>query len=108
MAIVATTGPIGKEKIVGLGRYVRDKDGDLAEVAYTIHDQYQGQGLGTILQDHLTNYAKLRGIKGLWAVSFGSNKAMLSVFSKLGPYTKQVIEPGVWRVEHRFEGACED
>lgn len=108
MAIVATTGPIGKEKIVGLGRYVRDKEGDLAEVAYTIHDQYQGQGLGTILQNHLTKYAKLRGVKGLWAVSFGSNKAMLSVFSKLGPYTKQVIEPGVWRVEHRFEEACED
>lgn len=103
MAIVAVTGLIGKEKIVGLGRYVRDKDDDLAEVAYTIHDQYQGQGLGTILQDHLTAYAKLRGVKGLWAVSFGSNKAMLSVFGKLGPYTKSVIEPGVWRVEHRFE-----
>jgi acyl-CoA hydrolase/GNAT superfamily N-acetyltransferase len=103
MAIVAVTGLIGKEKIVGLGRYVRDKDGDLAEVAYTIHDQYQGQGLGTILQDHLVAYAKLRGVKGMWAVSFGSNKAMLSVFGKLGPYTKSVIEPGVWRVEHRFE-----
>lgn len=103
MAILATTGAIGKEKIVGLGRYVRDKDGDLAEVAYTIHDQYQGQGLGTILQDHLTAYAKLRGVRGLWAVSFGSNKAMLSVFGKLGPYTKKVIEPGVWRVEHLFD-----
>jgi acyl-CoA hydrolase/GNAT superfamily N-acetyltransferase len=108
MAILATTGPIGKEKIVGLGRYVKDKDSDLAEVAYTIHDQYQGQGLGTILQDHLVSYAKLRAIKGLWAVSFGSNKAMLSVFGKLGPYTKQVIEPGVWRVEHLFEEAGEE
>ncbi|KMY68436.1 hypothetical protein AAU61_01785 [Desulfocarbo indianensis] len=103
MAILATTGLIGKETIVGLGRYVRDKDDDLAEVAYTIHDHYQGQGLGTILQDHLTAYAKARGVKGFWAVSFGSNKAMLSVFGKLGPYTKQVIEPGVWRVEHRFD-----
>lgn len=108
MAIVATTGPIGQEKIVGLGRYVKDKDGDLAEVAYTIHDQYQGQGLGTILQDHLTKYAKVRGIKGMWAVSFGSNKAMLNVFGKLGPYTKKVIEPGVWRVEHLFEGAAQE
>ncbi len=103
MAIVATTGPIGREKIVGIGRYVRDREGDLAEVAYTVHDKYQGQGLGTILQNHLTAYAKKKGIKGFWAVSFGSNKAMLNVFGKLGPFSKQVIEPGVWRVEHRFQ-----
>lgn len=107
MSLVATTGPIGREKIVGLGRYVRDDDTDLAEVAYTVHDEYQGQGLGTILQNHLTTYAKKKGVGGFWAVSFGSNKAMLKVFEKLGPYTKKVIEPGVWRVESRFKEAEE-
>jgi acyl-CoA hydrolase/GNAT superfamily N-acetyltransferase len=108
MAIVATTGAIGREKIIGLGRYVRDAEGGLAEVAYTIHDQYQGAGLGTILQEHLTKYAKARGVEGFWAVSFGSNKAMLSIFRKLGPYTRQVIEPGVWRVERRFDAPEEE
>jgi len=108
MAIVAVTGPIGREKIVGLGRYVRDSEGDLAEVAYTIHDQHQGLGLGSILQEHLSAYAKKKGVAGFWAVSFGSNKAMLKVFEKLGPYTRTIIEPGVWRVERRFDAPDEE
>lgn len=74
-------------------------------MAYTIHDEFQGLGLGlgSILQEQLTAYARRKGVPGFWALSFGSNEAMLSVFGKLGPYTKQVIEPGIWRVEHRFE-----
>ncbi|MCB2189151.1 MAG: GNAT family N-acetyltransferase [Deltaproteobacteria bacterium] len=102
MALVATTGPQGREKIVGMGRYALGDPTGLAEVAYTVHDDWQGTGLGTVLQDHLTAYAKKKGVPGFWAVSFGSNKAMLKVFGKLGPYTKEVIEPDVWRVEHWF------
>lgn len=102
MALVATTGPIGQEKIIGIGYYSLGDESGLAEVAYTIHDEFQGLGLGSILQDHLTAYARQKGVPGFWALSFGSNKAMLSVFAKLGPYSKTVIEPGIWRVEHRF------
>lgn len=109
MALVATTGPIGKEKIIGVGRYSLGDESGLAEVAYTISDAYQGLGLGGVLQKHLTAYARRQGAPGFWAVSFGSNKAMLSVFGKLGPYTKTVIEPGIWRVEHWFaEGGAKD
>ena len=103
MSLVATTGPLGREKIVGVGRYSRDQEGDLAEVAYTTREEFHGSGLGTVLQDHLVAYAKSKGIRGMWAVSFGSNKAMLAVFGKLGPYSRKVIEPGIWRVEHIFQ-----
>lgn len=102
MALVATTGPIGRETIIGVGRYSLGDPSGLAEVAYTVRDGFQGTGLGSILQDHLTAYAKAKGVPGFWAISFGSNKAMLKVFGKLGPYTREVIEPGIWRVEHRF------
>ncbi|KIX15842.1 GNAT family N-acetyltransferase [Dethiosulfatarculus sandiegensis] len=103
MALVATTGPIGAERIVGVGRYDREEERDLAEVAYTVHEDYAGQGLGTVLQSHLAEYALTKGIKGFWAISFGRNKSMLAVFAKLGKYTKTVIEPGVWKVEHYFD-----
>ncbi len=102
MSLVVTTGPFGREKIIGIARYSLGDPSGLAEVAYTILDDFQGLGLGTIMQDHLTAYAKKKGVPGFWALSFGSNKAMLSVFGKLGPYIKTVVEPGVWRVEHRF------
>ncbi len=108
MALVATTGPVGREQIVGVGRYSLGDPTGLAEVAYTVHDQYQGTGLGTVMQDHLTAYAKKKGVPGFWAVSFGSNKAMLAVFGKLGPYSRQILEPGVWRVEHWFDGEPEE
>jgi acyl-CoA hydrolase/RimJ/RimL family protein N-acetyltransferase len=108
MALVATTGPVGRENIVGVGRYSLGDPSGLAEVAYTVHDQFQGSGLGTVMQDHLTAYAKKKGVPGFWAVSFGSNKAMLAVFGKLGPYQRTILEPGVWRVEHWFEGEPEE
>lgn len=73
-------------------------------MAYTIHDEFQGLGLGrAYCKSKLTAYARRKGVPGFWALSFGSNKAMLSVLGKLGPYTKQVIEPGIGWVEHRFE-----
>jgi acyl-CoA hydrolase len=108
MALVATTGSMGHEKIVGVGRYSLGDPTGLAEVAYTVHDRFQGTGLGTVLQNHLTAYAKKKGVPGFWAVSFGSNKAMLAVFGKLGPYSRQILEPGVWRVEHWFDGPPEE
>ena len=104
MCLVATTGSLGREKIVGVGRYSLGDPTGLAEVAYTVHDRFQGTGLGTVLQSHLTAYAKKKEVPGFWAVSFGSNKAMLNVFGKLGPYYRQILEPGVWRVEHWFQG----
>ena len=103
MALVAVTGPIGREEIIGVGRYSKDSESDLAEVAYTVREGYHGLGLGSLLQEELTAYAKKKGLAGFWAISFGDNKAMLNVFAKLGPYTREVIEPGIWRVEIRFD-----
>ena len=103
MALVAVTGPIGREEIIGVGRYSKDAESDLAEVAFTVREDYHGLGLGSLLQEELADYAKKKGLAGFWAISFGDNKAMLSVFAKLGPYTREIIEPGVWRVERRFD-----
>ncbi len=103
MALVATTGPIGREEIVGVGRYSRDDQGDLAEVAYTVREDYHGLGLGTLLQEHLARYALAHRVAGFWALVLDSNRSMIHVFEKLGPVKKSLEEPGVLRLEHRFE-----
>ena len=105
MTLVITTGPIGREKIVAMGRYCRDEEGGLAEVAITVCDEYQGKGLGGVLQRHLAAYARRKGVKGFWAYLFGTNQAMYKLFAQLGPYTQKEAEPGILRLEHRFARA---
>ena len=103
MAIVATTGRFQRERIVGVARFAAEGDGTRAEAAYTVGDELQGQGLGTILQFHLARYARAVGIKGLTANVLDSNLAVLSLFGKLGKYDKERIDTGVLKLSIDFD-----
>lgn len=107
MVYVATLGEIGLERIIGVGRYAAEEDHeDMVEVAYTVHENYQGRGLGSILQDHLENYAKEKGFKGVSAYFFSDNLPMLKVFAKRGMCSEEPSEGGILRVWRNFdEGA---
>ncbi len=103
MAFVATVGEIGLEKIVGVARYAQEKEQpDMVEVAYTIHDLYQGRGLGALLQNRLEDYAKRMSFKGVSGYLFQDNMPMIKLFSRKGPYHKERIEGGVLRVWRYF------
>lgn len=104
MAFVAVFGEVGLERIVGVARYAAEHEQPgMVEVAYTIHDSYQGLGLGTILQDRLEDYARRMGFKGVSGYLFQDNLPMLKVFSRKGPYHKERIEGGVLRVWRYFD-----
>jgi RimJ/RimL family protein N-acetyltransferase len=55
-----------------------------AEVAFTVEEDYQGQGLASKLLTTITDIARSRGIKRLEADVLAVNKAMLSVFRRSG------------------------
>ncbi len=104
MAFVATVGEIGLEKIVGVARYAQEKeDPQMVEVAYTIHDSYQGKGLGKLLQNRLEDYARRMNFKGVSGYLFQDNMPMIRVFSSKGAYHKERIEGGVLRVWRYFQ-----
>ena len=103
MAIVATTGRVGREKIVGVGRFAAEDDGERAETAYTVGDEFQGQGLGTVLQYHLTRYARTVGFKGLTATVLDSNLPVFALFGKLGNYKKERVDAGIFKLVIDFE-----
>ena len=63
--LVATTGP--DEHIVGHASYARI-DPECAEIAFTIADEYQGRGLGTLLLGQLAETAAANGIVEFRAV----------------------------------------
>jgi acyl-CoA hydrolase/GNAT superfamily N-acetyltransferase len=104
MAFVAALGEIGLERIIGVGRYAAEKDQPgMVEVAYTIHDDFQGVGVGGKLQDRLEDYAKRIGFRGVSGYIFQDNISMVRLFAKQGKYHRERVEGGVMRVWRLFE-----
>lgn len=66
-----------------------------AEVGFAVVDQYQGQGVGAALMQHLANIARQAGIKELIAEVLPDNISMLTVFKKSGLPLSAKQEAGV-------------
>jgi acyl-CoA hydrolase len=109
MAFVAALGEIGMERIIGVGRYAAEKDQPgMVEVAYTVHDGYQGLGLGRILQERVEDYARRMGFSGVSGYLFQDNLPMLKTFTRRGTYHKERVEGGVLRVWRCFDEVGEE
>jgi GNAT superfamily N-acetyltransferase len=78
--LVAVAEQDGKPVIAGGGRYIVIKPGQ-AEVAFAVVDQFQGQGIGTALLQHLSSLAREAGLREFVAEVLPEN-AMLKVFEK--------------------------
>jgi acetyltransferase len=90
-ALIATVQEEGRERAVGVARIVRDaNDMSIAEAAIVVRDDYQGEGLGTMLFDLLLQVALVRGLKRLLIVSLAENTGMHRLVRKSGlPFTSQ-------------------
>lgn len=77
VAFLAVTGPRENEVVVGSGCYFLNATTNLAEVAYMVAPEWQGQGLGTALQTRLQEYAMARGVKGFVAEILANNARMV-------------------------------
>jgi RimJ/RimL family protein N-acetyltransferase len=97
VALVAVVRDGGRAAIVGGGRYVGVRSG-VAEVAFTVVDKYQGQGIGTALMRHLATLARNAGLKELIAEVLPENMPMLKVFEKSGLRLSTKREAGVVHV----------
>ena len=84
MALAATTMLGGKETLIGVARYVLDKDSPSAEFAIVIADAWQGRGIGKRLLGELVDVARRRGLKRLYGDVLGMNRSMLELVRKLG------------------------
>jgi acyl-CoA hydrolase/GNAT superfamily N-acetyltransferase len=82
MAFVAVLGDMEKEIIVGSSCYFKDPGDNLAEVAYMIRPEWQGKGVGSVLQERMTQYAKSKGLSGFRAEILRENLKMTKLFQK--------------------------
>jgi RimJ/RimL family protein N-acetyltransferase len=83
VALVATVSEGARRTIVAGGRYVVVRP-SVAELAFVVVDDYQGQGLGPKLLRHLVAIAREAGLRELVADVLPDNQPMLSVFQRCG------------------------
>jgi acyl-CoA hydrolase/GNAT superfamily N-acetyltransferase len=79
VAFVAVIGPRESEIVVASACYFLNSTTNLAESAFMVDPEWQGQGLGTALQARLQEYAIGRGVRGFVAEMLPSNARMLSL-----------------------------
>jgi acyl-CoA hydrolase/GNAT superfamily N-acetyltransferase len=103
MAIVAIQEVDGEERMVGVGRYIKEKDSDMAELALLVKDDWQGKGLGSLMHEYLDNIARAHNIGGFKAEVLDQNKRALHVFTRLGRKAKTEYDQGVYTVSYRFD-----
>jgi len=98
VALVATL----EERIIGVGRYaISETAGDAprsAEIAFSVVDDYQHHGIGTLLLEHLLRIAREQGIRQFEAEVLSDNKAMLGVIQASGLLARRTVSSGVVHV----------
>lgn len=84
-----------EEPGVASARYIRERDAeDIAEVAFSVIDDYQGRGLGTFLLGALAVAATENGVHRFRARVLAENEPMRAILRRAGAHL-EFSEPGV-------------
>ena len=92
LALIAIAPIQGRERQIGVARYVKLSSPGDAEFAIVLSDDWQGRGLGTRLLASLLVAAKNHGVRRLVATTLSENDRMLALGRKLG--FKVATDPG--------------
>jgi GNAT superfamily N-acetyltransferase len=89
LALIGLVGEPGEERIVAIGRSILDEQTNSAEVAFVVHEEYRGLGIGSHLLRSLVQIARDKGFTGITAQVLSQNTSMLRVLREvLGPADK--------------------
>lgn len=102
LSIVAVTGEIGFERIVGLGGYFLEH-GTTAEIAFSVSKNWQAKGIGSIILLKLAEAARENGITTLIAYTLPNNRGMIKLFKRLPYKTKAAFEDSTVVLTCNFE-----
>jgi GNAT superfamily N-acetyltransferase len=98
-ALVATTHrPAARERIVGVARYDRAAQTEMAEVAVAVIDEFQRRGLGSVLLAELARVARTHGIRTFQLIVLPENQEMLGLLRKMGWIHQAKLVGGVYEI----------
>ena len=92
-------------RLVGVARYVREKDPDVAEAAITVADDWHGRGLGTALLNEIAERAREEGVKRFTAYVLARNDDMIDLLFRLGPAKIVDRQNGAVQIEAELPAA---
>ena len=104
VGLAATLTDNGRERFIGVGRYIVGGDPHRAEVAFAILDEFQGRGIATLLLEHLGLIADANGVAEFEADVLGENRQMLEVFAHNGFKILNSLDSGVIHLNSSTRG----
>jgi acyl-CoA hydrolase/ribosomal protein S18 acetylase RimI-like enzyme len=92
------------ERIIAVARYAVDPATGAAEVAFTVREDWQGQGLGRHLFRELIRIGREQGICRFTADVMADNRAMINLFHACAPgEVKTTLRDDVYHLSFEFE-----
>jgi GNAT superfamily N-acetyltransferase len=85
LTLLAVVGEFGFGRVVAVGECMLIQKINMAEVAFSVHKQYQNKGIGRRILRKLTDAAREKGVSGLMAYTSPNNQSMIRMFKSL-PY----------------------
>jgi len=77
---------LSEGEVIGIGEFVR-MDDEMAEIAFLVRDDCQGEGIGTALAEQLVEVARETGFAKLHAYLMWENYGMRRLLAKM-PYPR--------------------
>ncbi len=105
--LVGTLDSSDTSPIIAAGHWMLDYNENMAEVAFSVADEYQRRGIGTYLLRFLVRLARERGLRGFRATVIASNTGMVKVFQKSGYVLHTEYDSGTVYLEFRFDEKAE-
>ncbi len=102
VGLIMTIVENNEERLIGVGRFVREASEDEAESAFVVDDEYQGRGAASSLLQHLVKLARPLGITIFKAYVQADNLNMLGVFERSGLPMTKTAEGDITQIVLRF------
>jgi acyl-CoA hydrolase/ribosomal protein S18 acetylase RimI-like enzyme len=84
MAIVVVMRVGAREELLGVGRYFVDQETRVAEMAFTVRDDWHDRGIGSLLMTKLLRVGRDRELAAVEAYTQADNHRMISILIRNG------------------------